>query len=161
MDALLQRVPALGWPTLDAAYWLSSSTQIWLLWIVGIALIVASWRRWLTRRAGWLGLAIALVGVLASSFTAEATRHAVIIVGVAILATLLAVAAWRGELARSRIEPGDYEAELAALCGGNRRRAERLIHDEMEQKPGVSRAGAALAVVTRLRHERDPSPRRL
>ena len=52
--------------------------------------------------------------------------------------------------------PGDYEAELVRLCKGNRARAEQLIADECEKSPGMSRQGAALAIVTRLRHEQAP-----
>ena len=54
--------------------------------------------------------------------------------------------------------PGDYEAELVRLCKGNRREAERLILAQIERSPGMSRQGAALALVTRLRHERSPYP---
>ena len=56
---------------------------------------------------------------------------------------------------------GDYEAELVRLCRGNRRKAERLIEEELARSPRLSRAGAALAVVTRIRHERDPHVSRL
>ena len=150
------RVPPFERPTLDAAYWLRSNTQIWMLWIVGSALLVASWLRCLTQRAGWLGLATAMVGVLASWATDEAPRRTVIAAGTATLLLLLLVMAWRGDLRRRRVKPGDYESELIALCGG--RRANRLIRDEMKRQPALSRAGAALAVVTRLRHERDPLP---
>jgi len=52
--------------------------------------------------------------------------------------------------------PGDYAAELVRLCKGNRARAEQLIADECEKSPGLSRQGAALAIVTRLRHELSP-----
>ncbi len=54
--------------------------------------------------------------------------------------------------------PGDYEAELVRLCKGNRREAERLILAQIERSPGMSRQGAALAAVTRLRHDRSPYP---
>ncbi len=56
---------------------------------------------------------------------------------------------------------GDYEAELVRLCRGNRRKAERLIEEELARSPGLTPAGAALAVVTRIRHERDPRVSRL
>ena len=56
---------------------------------------------------------------------------------------------------------GDYEAELVRLCRGNRRQADRLIQEEMARSPGVTPAGAALALVTRIRHERDPHLSRL
>jgi hypothetical protein len=52
--------------------------------------------------------------------------------------------------------PGDYEAELVRLCKGNRARAEALIADECKKTPGTSRQGAALAIVTRLRHGESP-----
>jgi hypothetical protein len=52
--------------------------------------------------------------------------------------------------------PGDYEAELVRICKGNRARAEQLIAEECEKSPGTSRQGAALAIVTRLRHEQAP-----
>ncbi len=155
------RVPTFERPTLDAAYWLRSDTQIWLLWIAGGALLVASWLRSLTARAGWLGLAAAMVGVIASWPVDETTRHTFITAGTAILAALLLVMAWRGELRRRAIAPGDYVAELIALCGGSRWKAHRLIREEKKRQTGLSEAGGALAAVTRLRHERDPTPQRL
>jgi len=57
---------------------------------------------------------------------------------------------------RKTRSPGDYEAELVRLCRGNRKKAEQLIVEELEKSPSMSRQGAALAVVTRLRHEREP-----
>lgn len=57
--------------------------------------------------------------------------------------------------------PGDYEAELARLCRGNLRKVDRLIREELARSPGLTRAGAALALVTRIRHERNPTRSRL
>jgi hypothetical protein len=57
---------------------------------------------------------------------------------------------------RKTRSPGDYEAELVRLCKGNRSKAEQLIIEELERSPSMSRQGAALAVVTRLRHEQEP-----
>jgi len=151
------RVPRFEMPTLDPAYWLRSSTQIWILWILGGALVVAGWLRWLTARVGWLGLAMAMVGVIASWFADEPTRHLAIQIGTAIVSALLIVMAWRGDLVSRMIRPGDCEAELVALCG-NRWLASRLIREERKRRPSLSRAGAALAAVTRVRHERDPRP---
>jgi hypothetical protein len=151
------RLPSLATPTLDAAYWLRSSTQIWMLWLLGSALVVASGLRWFTARVGWLGLATAMVGVIASWFAGEAARHTAIQFGTAIVSALLILVVWRGDLSPRAIEPGDYEAELIALCG-SRRRASRLIDEELQRRPALSRAGAALAVVTRVRHERNPAP---
>lgn len=56
---------------------------------------------------------------------------------------------------------GDYVAELVRLCRGDRRKADRLIEEEMARSPGLTPAGAALALVTRIRHERDPHVSRL
>lgn len=50
--------------------------------------------------------------------------------------------------------PGDYETELVKLVG-SARRADEMIRAEMARRPGFSRVGAALALVTRLRHRRD------
>jgi hypothetical protein len=157
MDTALERGISLFHEN-PVTYWLSSNTQIWLLWIAGSAFIIASWLGWLTQRAGWLGLGAAMLGVFASWFPEESTRHAVIAGGTAILVAFLLLGTWRGELRRQRAEPGDYEAALVRLCGGSRRQANRLIRAEMKRQPGVSRAGAALAAVTRIRHERDPPP---
>ncbi len=57
--------------------------------------------------------------------------------------------------------PGDYEAELVRLLKGNQREAERLIAEEQKRSPSLSRQGAALALVTRIRHEREPYSRSL
>jgi hypothetical protein len=152
------RVPSFEPPTLAPAYWLRSDTQIWLLWIAGSLLLIASWLRWSTAQAGWLGLAAAMVGVVASWPADEATRRAIIMAGTATLAALLLVMAWRGELRQQAIAPGDYVAELTALCGGSRWKASRLIREEQKRRPGLSQAGAALSAVTRLRHEREPRP---
>lgn len=61
----------------------------------------------------------------------------------------------RGGVQRRRSEPGDYEAELIRLCRGNRAEAERHIQEEMARVPELSRVGAAMAAVTRIRYERD------
>jgi hypothetical protein len=57
---------------------------------------------------------------------------------------------------RTPRSPGDYEAELVRLCQGNRTKANALIDAEMQRAPTMSRQGAALALVTRIRHERMP-----
>lgn len=62
---------------------------------------------------------------------------------------------------RKTRSPGDYEAELVRLCNGNRKKAEALISEALEESPTMSRQGAALKVVTRLRHESKPVRRTL
>jgi hypothetical protein len=90
--------PPLEWPKLEWAYWFRSSTQIWMLWIIGGAFVAASWLRWFSARVGWLGLAAAMVGVVASWFTDTASQQAVIELGAGIVAVLLAVLALRNDL---------------------------------------------------------------
>jgi uncharacterized protein HemY len=56
---------------------------------------------------------------------------------------------------RRSFRPWDQEAELLRLCHGDRKLAERLIAHELERTDSLSRAGAALAAATRLRHDKD------
>lgn len=58
-----------------------------------------------------------------------------------------------GQRRRPAPAAGDYESELTNLCG-NRRRADEMIRAEMRARPELSRVGAALALVTRLRHQK-------
>lgn len=62
---------------------------------------------------------------------------------------------------RKTRSPGDYEAELVRLCKGNRKKAEALILEALEQSPTMSRQGAAMTIVTRLRHAMEPVRRKL
>jgi hypothetical protein len=98
--------PPFERPTLAWDYWFSSSTQIWLLWIIGGALVIASWLRWFTPRVGWLGVAAAMVGVIASWFVDDASQQVVIEIGTAIVAVLLAVLAWRNDLLQTERDAG-------------------------------------------------------
>ena len=50
--------------------------------------------------------------------------------------------------------PWDQEAELLRLCHGDKATAERLIQHEIDRAPEMSRAGAALAAATRLKHDK-------
>lgn len=67
----------------------------------------------------------------------------------------------RNTNARKSRSPGDYEAELVRLCKGNRKLTDQLIAEQLEKSPGMSRQGAALAIVTRLRHQKKPVKSRL
>ena len=60
------------------------------------------------------------------------------------------------KLRRKSRNPGDYEAEFVRLCNGNRQLAEKLITEERQESEAMSRQGAAMALVTRLRHEKKP-----
>jgi hypothetical protein len=55
---------------------------------------------------------------------------------------------------KNEFRPWDQEAQLLRLCHGNRELMERLIAHELERSPQLSRAGAALAAATRLRHDK-------
>ncbi len=146
----------LGWPQGALIHSRAARGAIWLLWTVGALAIVAGWARIVSDRVGWLGLCTAMIAVLASWFTEAQTQGLIIASGIA---TVTALALWlhrRREL-RTVVYAGDYEAELVRLCG-SKRKARRLIRDELMRAPGTSRAGAALAIVTRLRHARDPYP---
>lgn len=55
---------------------------------------------------------------------------------------------------RRKYRPWDQEAELLRLCHGDRALAERLLAHELERSPKLSRAGAALAAATRLKHDK-------
>lgn len=60
---------------------------------------------------------------------------------------------WKSRRPRN-YRPWDQEAELLKLCHGDRELADRLIAHELDRAPGLSRAGAALAAATRLKHDR-------
>jgi hypothetical protein len=67
----------------------------------------------------------------------------------------------RNSKMRKSRSPGDYEAELVRLCKGNRRLTDQLIAEQLVASPEMSRQGAALAVVTRMRHQEKPVRYRL
>lgn len=94
----IYRAPPFERPMLEWAYWFRSSTQIWMLWLIGGAFVVASGLRWFSARVGWLGLAAIMVGTVAAWFTDAASQQAVIEIGAGIVAALLALLAWRDDL---------------------------------------------------------------
>jgi hypothetical protein len=148
---LTGRAPAPPWPELGAGT--TAYNGIWLLWLLGGLMIVGGWLRVLGPRAGWLGLCLAMTGVVAASAERAAAQRLVMACGVLLVVLLALVSLRRGQLGRHTASPGDYEAELVSLCG-NPRKAEQLIRKEQERSPTLSRAGAAMAVVTRLRVDR-------
>ncbi len=129
--------------------------ELWVLWFLGAVLIAGGGLGRVGARVGWLGFGLVLTGVLASWAQRAATRRLIVVGGVA-LAVVLALALVslkRGSPWRRAPSPGDYEAELIELCG--ERKAEELIRAELQRSPTLSRVGAAMAVVTRLRVERE------
>lgn len=135
-----------------------SDMATWLLWILGGLAIFGRWMRLVTPRAGWLGVCALAIGALASWPRDERWQTAVALAGLALVLALGIVLVKRGELVLPKAEPGDYEAELIRLCHGNRERAERYIQEERKRSPELSRVGAAMAAVTRLRYDRDGYP---
>ena len=47
----------------------------------------------------------------------------------------------------------DVESDLLRLCRGDRALADRLIQHELDRKPDLSRTGAALMALSRLRDD--------
>jgi membrane-bound ClpP family serine protease len=131
-----------------------ASAALWLLWTAGALMIVGRWLGLLRPRAGWLGLCLILIGAVAAFVERPVARALVMIGGVAAVVVLGLVSLKRGELIERPASPGDYEAELARLCG-SQHKAEQLILEEQQRSPRSSRAGAAMAVVTRMRVERE------
>jgi hypothetical protein len=149
--AAASRGPTTPWPALGARP--TAYTGIWMLWLLGGLMVVGGWLRIVGPRIGWLGLCLAMTGVIASSAEHTAAQRLVMACGAIVVALLAVVSLQRGQLRRPAVQAGDYEAELVALCG-SKRKAERLIREERERSPALSRAGAAMAVVTRMRVER-------
>jgi hypothetical protein len=59
----------------------------------------------------------------------------------------------RGATSRSDGLSVDVEGDLLRLCRGDRALANRLIQHELDRKPGLSRTGAALMALSRLRDD--------
>lgn len=110
---------------------------------------------------GWAGIWVAIAGGVAIWAESEAVAGVVLGVGAAAAVYLLVPRARRSgqqivRAIRSRTyEPWDHEAALLRLCHGDKAQMERLIDFERKRQPNLSRAGAALAAATRLRHDRD------
>ncbi len=145
------------WPdSIDLQHW--SGVHIHSLtragWIVGFALLVASWLRLVNSTIGWTGFTIAMAAV-AASWTERKEVQGTIAMSAIILLLMLLLSTGMAKKGSSR--PGDYEAELIRLCHGDKAVAMRLIEGERKRKPSFSRQGAAAAAVTRLRHDRNPN----
>ena len=48
----------------------------------------------------------------------------------------------------------DVEGDLHRVCHGDRKLADRLIQHELDRKPDLSRTGAALMALSRLREDK-------
>lgn len=126
----------------------------------GIVTIVLKVVNRASERAGWAGIWVAVAGGVA--IWAESTALAAIALGVGVAAAVyLLVPRARssgsrlvGAIRARSFEPWDHEAALLRLCHGDKAQMERLIEFEQRKNPELSRAGAALAAATRLRHDR-------
>jgi hypothetical protein len=125
---------------------------IWIMWVAGGALLLAGWLGRVDRAVGWAGLWIGAVGFAAYLTPGLRGRVAVIAIGVILL--LILAPLHRKRSVSGRWDPLDHEAELIRLCHGDKQMAERLIRHELERSPEFSRAGAALAAATRLKHDK-------
>ncbi len=77
----------------------------------------------------------------------------VLLVGV-VIAVILVRRAGRGKRAK---KPGlgvDVERDLLRACRGDRAMADRLIQHELDRRPNLSRTGAALMALSRLRDDK-------
>ncbi len=127
----------------------------------GIVVVVLRTVNRVSDRTGWAGIWVAVAGGVA--IWAESPTVAGVALGVGAVAAvfLLVPRAHRSgrslmRAIRSRTyEPWDHEAALLRLCHGDKAQMERLIEFELKHQPNLSRAGAALAAATRLRHDRE------
>lgn len=133
------------------------SALSWLLFFGGVALVLVSWAGRVPQRFGWAGASITVTGA-AMSWSQPPVQAVVLAAGAIVVLVQLVprrrrARPWAAQRRRFD-EPWDQEAALLRLCGGDRAAVERLIRFEIERNPKLSRAGAALAAATRLRHER-------
>jgi hypothetical protein len=129
------------WPRSISQSW-KSSNLIWLLWILGGITIVASWVRLVSSRAGWFGLTMGMVAVLASWYEEERDQLAILIGGAASFWCCFSLYSERGHCEGS---PQILETMRGSSSGLRlvTTAAARLIRDELRRSPELSRAGAA------------------
>lgn len=126
----------------------------------GVVTVVLRIANRVSERAGWAGIWVAVAGGVAIWAESAAVAGTALGVGAAAALLLLVPRASRSgqrllRAIRSRAyEPWDHEAALLRLCHGDKAQMERLIEFEQQREPQLSRAGAALAAATRLRHDR-------
>ncbi len=128
----------------------------WLLFVVGMLVLTLVGMGRIPPHYGRAGICALLTGAVVI-ITSPPWQLGLLVAGLAVAALQLRRSRSKAPLwnpTRRRHEPWDQEAALLRLCGGDRAVAERLIRHEIERNPSLSRAGAALAAATRLRHER-------
>ena len=148
------QVPPFRWPpSINLRHLTAEQIQnaIWIGWLLGFAILIASWVRLVPNYIGWIGFTIGMAATVAS--WTEDPRLLTAIPVVALLLVLLLIGS-RSSGSKRSSRPGDYEAELLRLCYGDTRVASRLIKHELGRHPGFSRQAAAMAASTRLKHDR-------
>lgn len=147
-------IPAFDWPT-EFDFRNPTTEQvyavIWIAWFAGFGILVASWLRIVPGYIGWAGFTVGMSATVAS-WTEDRQLQAAIAIAAVLLIVLLLASKTSGSKRTTR--PGDYEAELLRLCYGDTGVASRLIKHELKRHPGFSRQAAAMAAVTRLKHDR-------
>jgi hypothetical protein len=129
----------------------------WLLFCGGVLLVIASWIGRADTRLGWVGAWMTITGGAMSLTGQPMLRALILAAGIVVIALLWLPRRRKRTLwtpRRKAFKPWDQEAELLRLCLGDTAIVERLIEFERERNPKLSRAGAALAAATRLRHEK-------
>lgn len=127
---------------------------VWL--IAGFGVIVARGFGRVRPALGFAGVWLAGAGALASALAAPGARAAVLAIGLGAALLHLKGRGGGGRAFASKrgYKPWDQEAALLRLCHGDKALLERLIRHELERNPELSRAGAALAAATRLKHDK-------
>jgi hypothetical protein len=126
-------------------------TAIWIAWLTGFSVLILSWVRIVPGFIGWCGFTIGMAATVAS-WTDDRKIQASVAVAALVLVLFLLASKISGSKRATR--PGDYQAELLRLCNGDTAVATRLIKYELKRNPDFSRQAAAMAAVTRLRHDR-------
>lgn len=131
----------------------------WTLLVAGFALVVASWSGRAPQKLGWVGLWLGISAAAAAWVEPLNAKITVLAIGAVVIALQLKPRRRKSTgvfAARSRraFKPWDQEGELLRLCHGDKQMADRLIEHERNRDPKLSRAGAALAAATRLKHDK-------
>jgi hypothetical protein len=132
-------------PTVEQIY-----AVIWIGWFTGFGILIASWVRIVPSHIGWVGFSVGMAATVASWTSDQREQAAVAVAGLVLVLLLLAV---KTSGSKRATRPGDYQAELLRLCRGDTAVASRLIKYELKRNPSFSRQAAAMAAVTRLKHD--------
>ena len=85
------------------------------------------------------------------------TDFSLFLPALAVVAVIVLVQWWRARPRSTNRKSGlgvDVVGDLLHACRGDRSMADRLIQHEMDRKPDLSRTGAALMALSRLRDDK-------